>query len=315
MRRVFGGPRSRAEGWLAISLQSGALAFAHGTRASHAKAAITRCGTHAIEEPFKGLDKAAKDLGLGRYRCLTVLPPDEYQLLLVEAPSVPADEVKQAVRWRLKDMLDYPVNEATVDVLDIPPDPNGVGRGHSMYAVAARNDVIRGCIDRFDAARIPLSVIDVAETAQRNVAALFEPPERGLAFLYAGSTHALLTVNYRGELYLARRIDVGIEQLSGAGAEEGRSRILLEVQRSFDHFERQFPFVGSMAKLLLGPEPSDTGLAAHLAGNLDIPVERAPLTQAIDFGPQAALDDAAAWRLFHVIGAALRDETKGGRAA
>lgn len=315
MRRLFGGPRSRAEGWLAISLQAGALAFAHGTRATGAKAAITRCGTQAIEEPFRGLERVAKDLGLARYRCLTVLPSSEYQLLLVEAPSVPADEVKQAVRWRLKDMLDYPVNEATVDVLDIPPDPNGVGRGHSMYAVAARNNVIRSCIDRFDAARIPLSVIDVAETAQRNIAALFEPPERALAFLYAGSSHALLTVNFRGELYLARRIDVGVEQLFGAGAEEGRSRILLEVQRSFDHFERQFPFVGSMTRLLLGPEPRDTGLAKHLADNLDVPVERAPLAQVIDFGPQAVLDDAAAWRLFHVIGAALRDEGKGGQAA
>lgn len=314
MRRLFGGPRSRAGGWLAISLQAGALAFAHGMRAPGAKAAITRCGTQAIEEPFKGLERAAKDLGLSRYRCLTLLPSSDYQLMLVEAPSVPADEVKQAVRWRLKDMLDYPVNEATVDVLDIPPDPNGVGRGHSMYAVAARNEVIRNCMERFDAARIPLSVIDVAETAQRNIAGLFEPPERALAFLHAGSSHALLTVNFRGELYLARRIDVGIDQLFGAGAEEARSRILLEVQRSFDHFERQFPFVGSMAKLLLGPEPRDTGLATHLAGNLDIPVERAQLAQAIDFAPQAGLDDASAWRLFSVIGAALRDQNGAKRA-
>lgn len=309
MRGLFRSARARAEGWLAISLQSGALAFAHGVRTPGEKATIKRCGTRVLDEAPKAAEKAAKDLGAASYRCLTVLPANEYQLLLVEAPTVPAAELKQAVRWRLKDMVDYPVNEATIDALDIPPDPAGAGRGHSMYAVAARNDVIRECMERFDAARIPLSVIDIAETAQRNIAALFEPPERGLAFLYAGSNHVLLTVNYRGELYLARRIEVKIDQLFGPGAEEARNRILLELQRSFDHFDRQFPFVGSMAKLLIGPEPRETGLAEYLGQNLDMPVEPARLDEAIEFSPEATLEADANWRLFHVIGAALREQS------
>lgn len=313
MRRLFGGRRSRGEGWLAISLQSGALAYAHGERRPNSKAAITLCGSRAIEAPYKGADKAAKDLGADRYRCLTVLSPEEYQLLLVDAPKVPAAELKQAVRWSLKDMLDYPVTDATVDVLDIPPDPSGGGRGHYVYAVAARSDHIKACIDRFEHARIPLSVIDIGETAQRNIAALYEDHDRGLAFLYVGSTHALLTVNYRGELYLSRRIDIGIEQLLGSDAEEARNRIFLELQRSFDHFDRQFPFVGSMTKLLLGPETRETGLAAYLAANLDMKVEAANLSDVIDFGPAAATNAESAWRLFHVIGAALRDEPKNGK--
>ena len=44
---------------------------------------------------------------------------------LVEAPSVPATEVKSAVRWELKDLLDYPVDAATVDVADVPKDQSG----------------------------------------------------------------------------------------------------------------------------------------------------------------------------------------------
>jgi MSHA biogenesis protein MshI len=241
-----------------------------------------------------------------------LLAPDEYQLLLVEAPNVPTAELKTAIRWRVKDMLDYHVEDATIDVLDVPPNPSGAQRAHSMYAVAARNDVIQRCIGRFESAHIPLAVIDIGETAQRNVAELFETPGRGLAFLYLGAAHASLTINYRGELYLARRIDVPIDQLlqaSEAVKDEARNRILLELQRSFDHFDRQFPHV-SVAKLLLGPEPGDTDLAEHLSENLDLPVDQAKLEDVLDIAPQAAFDSDAAWRLFHVVGAALRSEVK-----
>jgi MSHA biogenesis protein MshI len=312
MRRFFARQRTREPGWLAVSMQPGGLSFAHGVCASGKKCVVTRCGARTVEESPKDLERVAKALGMERYQCLTILPPSDYQLLQVDAPNVPPAEMKNAVRWRIKDMLDYQVERATIDVLDIPVEPAGSARGHSMYAVAAPNDVIRTCMERFTAAHIPLSVIDIAETAQRNIAALFETAGRGLAFLYVGPAHALLTVNFAGELYLARRIDVGMEQLlklRGGGSEELLSRILLEVQRSFDHLDRQYPGL-NIAKVLMGPEPGDTGLATYLAANLGIPVEQANLEEVIDFGHEAALEGDAAWRLFDVVGAALRNGTK-----
>jgi len=310
--RSFFARRSREPGWFAVSFQGGSVSFAHGVCEGGKKCVITRCGTRAFEPSPKEIERVAKELQLERYRCLTVLAPSQYQLLLLDAPNVPAAELKSAVRWRIKDMIDYHVNDATVDVLDIPTEPGAAPRGHSMYAVAARNDVIQSCIETYTTARIPLSVIDIAETAQRNIAALFEPPERSVAFLYVGSDHALLTVTYKGELYLARRIDVTAEQLirlARGGGDELVNRVLLEVQRSFDHLDRQYPFL-SIAKVLLGPEPEDTGLAAHLAANLGMPVEPARLADVVDFAPGTALEGEAAWRLFPLVGAALRNEVK-----
>jgi MSHA biogenesis protein MshI len=304
---------ARGPGWLAISLQPGELHFAHGVGGLPGRCTITRCGTHALAEAPQELERVTKQLDLRRYPCLTLLPADDYQLLLVDAPNVPPAEMKAAVRWRVKDMLDYPLDQATIDVLDIPPDPAGGARAqstHSMYAVAARNEIVRARMDRLEAGRLALRVIDIPETAQRNVAALFEIADRGVAFLYCGKSQSLLTVNYRGELYLARRIDVGVDDLlatAAAGREDPRGRVLLELQRSFDHFERQFPFVG-VAKLVIGPEPTDTGLAAFLAQNFDFPVEQAELESVLQFGPDATLAGDDAWRLFHVLGASLRAE-------
>lgn len=312
MRGLFARRRAREPGWLAVSMQPGALSFAHGVCESGKKCAIRSWGTRALDDPDKDFERVTKDLGLERYQCLTLLPAADYQLLLVDAPNVPPAELRTAVRWRVKDMLDYHVEDATIDVLDIPADPSAGTRGHSMYAVAARNDLIQGYVERFSAAQVPLSVIDIAETAQRNIAALFEPENRGVGLLYLLPKQALLTINFHGELYLARRIDVGVDQLlaaSPAQHDEALNRMLLELQRSLDHLDRQFPFV-AMAKLLLGPEPRDTGLAAHLSANLGLPVEQVRLHDVIDFAPGEALGDDAAWRLFHVLGAALRNEVK-----
>jgi MSHA biogenesis protein MshI len=303
----------REPGWLAVSLRPGELSFVHGRQGPGGAASVDVCGTQGFEGEFDAAQHLAKEHGFSRYQCSTLLSPGEYQLLLVEAPNVPRAELKTAIRWRIKDLLDFHVNDATVDVLAVPPNPAAGGeRAQSMYAVTARNDLIQACIARFESARIPLSVIDIPETSQRNIAALFEHDERGLALLYVGSNESLLTINFRGELMLARRIDVGLQELTsavGAAREEQFQRVLLELQRTFDHFDRQFAYV-PVAKLLLAPEPEESALLEYLAGNLDMPVERLRLAAAIEFGARAELEPSEEWRLFHLIGAALRHESK-----
>jgi MSHA biogenesis protein MshI len=310
--RWFSSREATEQGWLAVSMQPGSLSYVHGRYAANGKPALTRCGTRALEGDYQGAERSAKELGFGRYQCSTLLAPGQYQLLLVEAPNVPRLELKTAIRWRIKDLLEYHVDDATIDVLDIPPDPAAASRAHSMYAIAARNQVIQDCIGRFEAARIALKAIEVEETAQRNIAALHETSQRGVALLHLGAANGLLTINFRGELYLARRIEIGMDQVLAtdiAAREDLLGRVALEVQRTFDHFDRQYPFV-AVEKLLVGPEPERTGLAEHLGRNLDIPVAPVRLGEVLGIGAGAELDAAGEWRLFHLIGAALRHEEK-----
>lgn len=291
--------RTKEAGWLALSLEPGGLNYVHGQFALGVQPLIDRCGFDTAEFDAQ------------RFQCSTVLGPGQYQLLMVEAPNVPQSELRTAIRWRIKDMLDYHVDDATIDVLAVPTQGSGGDRSQSMYAVTARNEVVLETIRRFEAAQIPLSVIEIPETAQRNVAALFEPEDRAVALLHLGQDQALLTVNFRRELLLSRRIEVGVDALARAGGErqDHLERILLELQRTFDHLDRQFAYA-PVAKLLLAPEPEDTGLLEHLAANLDVPVERLHLSGVLSFGAGAELDAAGEWRLFHLIGASLRHESK-----
>ena len=307
----WGSARSRREpGWLVASLQPQALAIVHGRVALNGKGRIDRFAAYALEGDYAGAQRLSREWHLERYRCATLLEPGDYQLLLVEAPNVPVAELKSAIRWRIKDLLDYHVDDATVDVLDIPPDPTGAVRTHSMYAVAARNDAVQACIERFGAAQIPLSVIDVAETAQRNIAALYEDEGRGAGMLYLGQDSSLFTINYRRELYLARRFDIGYNQVTTASErEDALNRIAVELTRTLDHFDRQFGYV-VVNKILLGPEPEDSGLLDYLPLVLDLPVERVDLARTLAFDPGALPDSRGEWQHFHLIGASLRQGSK-----
>lgn len=301
---------SKQLGWLVVELDERTARYVHGRAHPSGKSAITLFGSRALAAPADA-EKLAKELRCAGYSCATLLKPGDYQMLMVEAPNVPPEELKAAVRWRLKDLLDYPVDNATIDVLDIPPPSEGVAeRSHQIFAVAARNDLIQGRIKRFDDARIPLTVIDIPETAQRNIGALYEQADRGLALLYAGDESCLLTVNFRAELILCRRIDIGLRQFrADALREEAFNRVVLELQRTFDLIDRQFQYA-PVAKLLLAPTPEDTGLAGYLRENIGIAVETIDLAASLAFNGKGAPDAATQWRLFHLFGAALRHAAK-----
>jgi MSHA biogenesis protein MshI len=299
----------RVQGWFAASLAAEELQYAHGQFAVSGKSAITSFGSRRVDAGDKqGLHKIAQDMRLGQYQCTALLKPGDYQLLQVEAPNVPKDELKSAIRWRIKDMIDYHVDDATVDVLDVPPQD---GRNHLMYAVAARNDLIQACIRQYTEARIPLSVIDIRETAQRNIAALYESEDRGVALAYFGEDWGLLTINYRKELYLARRLDLGLEQLGAEDAsQEGGAfeRVAVEIQRTLDHFERQFRSI-PVARVLVAPTTRASGLGEFLRTRLGVDARQIDLSEALVFNGDAP-DAETQWHLFHHFGAALRHETR-----
>ena len=256
------------------------------------------------------VENLTKGHHLSRYNCSFLLNSGEYQMLVVEAPNVPAAELKTAVRWRMKDMLDFPVSDATVDVLDIPADKNAPSRARSLFAVAARNEIIRGRMETFAAAKLPVSVIDVPELAQRNIAALLEEPGRGLALLSFAEDGGLLTFTHGGELYSSRHIEIPLSQLVQADSEQRQryfDRITLELQRSMDSFERQFSFI-NISKLVLAPLPPEVNLEAYLASNLYLPVSTMNLDEVFDFSAVSGVGPVQRQQCFLALGAALRTE-------
>ena len=296
------------DGWMATAFGRDGISAVVVERPANAMPRVLGASHQAGERPApaEALEKLGKELQAASRHCTTVLAGGEYQLLSLEAPAVPREELKTAVGWRLKDMLDFPLADATIDVFDIPGDPNGTQRGSSVFAVAARNSAVSRRQAQYAECKIGLSVIDIPEMAQRNIASLFETPGRGIAVLSFDADGGLLTMTFNGELYQARRIDVTLAQLQSPDASQYYDRVTLELQRSFDHFDRQFHFI-SLARLMLMTGGAD-GLHGYLADNLYMPVERLDLASVLDFSQVAQLREPAMQaRYFLALGAALRE--------
>jgi MSHA biogenesis protein MshI len=304
----------KTAGWMVVCLQADNICATSIKRVPAAKPLVELAACFALgtSSPADGLEKFAKEMHAERFDCINLLMADEYQMLSVEAPNVPVDELKTAIRWRLKDMLDFHIDDATVDVLDVPMDKNAASRNHSMYAIAARNQVIEQRQALFSEAKLALRVIDIPEMAQRNIATLLEPEGRGVALLSFDNDGGLLTVSYGGELYLSRRIDVTLQHLAQSDLEQKigyYERVTLELQRSMDHFDRQYHHI-SLGKLILAPVGNAASdLIAYLAEHLYMPVEPLDLETILDFSavPELKSPDMQQ-RHFMSLGAALRLE-------
>ena len=256
------------------------------------------------------LEKLRHEQKIEDYRFTTLLSPGEYQILPVEAPNVPEEEQKVAIRWKIKDNLNIHIDEATVDALLIPVSKYGSERMQSMYAIAAHNDTIKKRIALFEQAKIELEAIDIQEMSQRNIAALFERQDYALGMLVFNANGGLMTLTSGGELFLARRMEINSGQLQDAN-EELRclylDRVELEMQRSLDYFDRQYNHLELSRVLVCAPE----GVVEFLAATIDAQVEKLDLSQVMDISAVPALADSDfAANALPALGAALRQESR-----
>lgn len=268
------------------------------------------------------LGRVAAEHQLKRTRCTTVLDPQDYSLLLTEAPDVPADELRSAVRWRIKDLIDFHVDDATIDVFDVTT-PNAPGKTRAMYVVAARNAAIQRRVDLCDAAGVGLDVIDIPEMAQRNLAAILPEDVRGVVTLTLAATHGLITITRQGELFLSRRLEVGLNAVSAGNDAPGYDgqaaldvqpsfahfeQIALEVQRSLDYFDSHFR-QAHIDQIVLSPSAGRIpGLIEHLNQNLSVKASALNFADVLQFDP--AHGALMADRGLTALGAALRQQEK-----
>lgn len=309
MRSFFKRKGKKQPGCLAIGFVTDGLAAACVSRSAGGKPLVEWLAFYPVAPDARPgmLARLDKERDLGAYQCSYLLQPEDYQMLVMEAPVVPPDELKSAVRWRLKDMLDFHVDDATFDVLAIPADKGATSRPGSMFAIVAKNLLIGKTQAMFDDAGVDMRVIDIPEMAQRNLSALLEPEGRAIAMLTLADEGVLLTVTAGGELYFSRRMDVTPVQLQRQ-PEIVFERITLEMQRSLDHFDRQHHTI-PMAKVVLGPMAQASDLQSYLSKNLYIPVEPMTLEAMLDVSRVPELSDIAHQQKYQMlIGAALRHE-------
>jgi len=168
---------------------------------------IERQGTDTLDT-FTARLEALKLKGL---EATVMLRPEQYQFIQIPAPAVPADELKSAARYQIRDMVDTHLDDLTIDIMHL-----GDGQQKNspqVFVVAAKTAHIRTVMGLAGSLEWPVTVIDILETCQRNLQTSLAKkdgtPERAdAALLINDAQHALFTISVNGELYYTRRLDL-----------------------------------------------------------------------------------------------------------
>jgi MSHA biogenesis protein MshI len=306
---------------------------------------LQRCG---VEQ--RGADSPAdfarrlRALGLPTHEVSAVLPLPDGQLLQVEAPAVKPEEMKAAARWRIKDLVDGRLDDMTIDVMMVGDDRQQAQKqAHKqIFVAAAHNSTLREVGELARGAGLQLAVVELMETAQRNlqtaVATAEGLAERATAALVLHGPQCLLTICARGELFYTRRLDWDGESMTAAPraqapaaaaaaldtvdfidygadldaspADDGNApRLVIELQRSFDVWERSWPDL-PLAGLWLQLGDDSPALAATLAIALGLRVQVLDAERVFPGLAGLAGTPEVAGAVLPLLGALLRQETR-----
>jgi MSHA biogenesis protein MshI len=279
-------------------------------RQHHGKPFLKQCEQFAMtdDKPAREwLPERVSAMGLRGAPCNALLSARDYNLYLVEAPVVEESELRSAVRWKVKDLLDIPLEDAVIDIFPVPEDAFQ-GRSRMLYVVAAQKTRVQALIELVDRAGLELRSIDIPELVMRNITSRFADDSNGLAFMALKTTGSSLNLSRQGNLYLTRRINTQVAaEVMESGEWEGlRDRLVLEVQRSLDYYESQMG-QHPVSRVTLAPRREDAGaLAASLDETMAADVRVLKFAARLDHDEGIAEDRLHACML--AIGAALRDD-------
>lgn len=303
--------KAQAGGLTAVSFGLRHFALANVTR-ERDQLFLAKCSRQEFRNPQhlrESLAEQIETLGLQGTPCNAVLAPRDYSLYLVEAPAVEPDEMRAAVRWKVKDLLDMPIDDVAIDVFPVPEDAFN-GRNQMLYVVAAAKSRIAAVIELCKGARLELAAIDIPEMAMKNISTLFSEERGSQAFIALKTNGSNMNITRNGDLYLARTVNTQVPPDVMGSADWGslRDRLVLEIQRSLDYYESQMS-QPPVKELLIAPRPDGAMLVKSLQEVLPVKVGMLEYAQRLESAPDISEETRHA-SLF-AVGGALRHDLAG----
>jgi MSHA biogenesis protein MshI len=296
--------KKTTNGVLGIETGPEGIALAHVLRTQGQPVQLLRCVFRPVlpaDQPAE-LKNMVAEFGLAGMPVNLLLHPALYQMLLLDCPDVPANELRDAMRWKVKEQISEPIEHVLVDAFALPADAYR-GRSRMAYCTVLANTYVNEWLHMLAHAGLNLQNIDITEMAFRNLGLLAGAEGLNLALLRLRSSEGLITVQQGADLYMARRIEQGLTQAS-----EDFAAITLEIQRSLDYFESQLG-KGYISRLLLMPMKRDGAQALKaLSGGLAVNLQALNLRDLFVGQAAAEIDEQQQAYCFSVVGAALRQE-------
>lgn len=253
-----------AEGWAIAKVSL------HGQASWQLDAYRWLVSSGSLNDDRKSLQLMIKTLGLKGLPCHYVLADEDYQLFLMESPGLKGEELVQAMGWQIKDLLPYPVQDAVVDVFQVPQSSAKAGKP-MVNVVATPQQQVMDIARELDEAGLHLASVDISELSLGSVMRMSGAHPRGeaLAILHPGRGELLMFS--QGQLAMSRKFDLNYQ----AGIDEPlpSDQLLLELQRTLDYYERQLGQLPPAKIRLAGKHLHESKLDDAFKQALNTPIE------------------------------------------
>jgi len=240
---------------------------------------------------------------LGMAACCLVLDDNDYQLLSVEAPPVADNEMAEAVRWKVKDLLSFPVSEAIIDVF-LQQDGQVKGRRIANVVVVKKN-IIDKKTTYIESLGLSLDAIDIPELVYRNYLERSDYRGKNIALVSLKKNYGKLVVLNMGEVYFSRSFSVNYK--GGLLDDLPESDIVLELQRSLDYYERQIKQIVPSDIVIMGENVIEDKITGITTTSLNQTVVISNMSDSVFAGYTFSDEDSLfSSRIIASYGAALR---------
>ena len=224
-------------------------------------------------------------LGDQRVDAQVVLHPTMYAVYFVDRPEVEDDELSEAVRWKIKDLVETPLKDLIVDAFAVPEDAYR-GNQKKVYAFATDKSLLEDIVAQLRELPITLLGITISELADLALLNRLHDDRGGAALLRLRSANSTINLIDVGDLYLTRSINSSVSALETA-TEENRHQVmdelLLDVQRCLDFYDSQLG-KGAIRNIFLAPTRLNQNFFdEHLRGHLDLSVHPLDLNDSFSF--------------------------------
>ncbi len=217
-----------------------------------------------------------------------LIPPSDYQIFLIEQPTISANEKREAVRWRIAEYIDYPVEEAVVDYIEVPQ-KNKEGNSALTYVIVTRKSVVDEYANQVKEIGLHVSSIDICQSALREIAFQLDEQDVGQALLHIEEYKSHIILFKNKILYMMRDFDLGYHHIK---ENIELQDLAMEIQRSIDYCSSNLKNAG-ISRIVLTPLPErKTALLSNLSNILGLPVRMINYNEFIKETEQLTVNQA-----------------------
>lgn len=167
----------------------------------------------AISEIAKSIKTLMIESKSKSVQAVTCLPEEEVVSRLIRLPPLKQSEIKDALRFEAETFVPYPLDQVSIDYEIIEEDDAG---RLTVYAIAARNDLIKSYIKLFKEAGLELLALESPAVAMRRAAISSVSKDIAMVVVDMGEKYSDMVSINRGKIYFTRAMSVGGESLTRA---------------------------------------------------------------------------------------------------